>query len=91
MIRRPAGCLGIDPAEPKSGQIELLDENIDHPNSIGLADPVFQAFRKQRALAPIHTRNEAPHQIPQQVALESYRGNHMKKGLFTQPGPEADI
>jgi len=46
MIRRPPGCLGIDPAEPKSGQIELLDENVDHPNSIGLADPVFQAFRK---------------------------------------------
>jgi ABC-type amino acid transport substrate-binding protein len=45
-----------------------------------------QAFRKQRALTTIHTLNEAPHQIPQQVTLESYRGNHMKKGVFTQPG-----
>jgi hypothetical protein len=49
MIRRPARDLGIDPAEPKLGQIEFVDKDIDHPNRIVLTDPVFQAFRKQRA------------------------------------------
>jgi hypothetical protein len=27
---------------------ELVGKNVDHPNWIVLADPVFQAFRKQR-------------------------------------------
>src|SRR5258708_6716587 len=91
MIRRPAGCLGIDPAEPKLGQIELLDEDVDHANGIVLADPVVQAVRKQRALTAIQALNEAPHLIPQQVTLESYRENHMKKGVFTQPGSDSDV
>src|ERR1700720_3093739 len=64
MVGRAPGCLGIDPAEPKRGQIEFLDEDVDHPNGIVLADPVFQAFRKQRALSAIHALNEAPHPIP---------------------------
>ena len=36
--------------KPKLGQIEFFDEDIDHANRIVLADPVFQAFRKQRGL-----------------------------------------
>ena len=55
MVRRPAGCLGIDPAEPKLGQIEVVDEDVDDANWIVLADPVFHAFRKQRALPTIRT------------------------------------
>ena len=46
MIRRPAGRLGIDPAEPKLGQIELVDKDVDDANGIILVDPVRQAFRK---------------------------------------------
>ena len=46
MIRRPAGYLGLDTVEPKLGQIECIDKDIDHTNRIVLADPVFQAFRK---------------------------------------------
>ena len=46
------GCLGMDPTKPKLGQIEFFDEDIDHANRIVLADPVFQAFRKQRRLDP---------------------------------------
>ncbi len=94
MIRRPAGCLGIDPAEPKLGQIEFVDKDVNHANGIVLADPVFQAFRKQRALSAIHPLNEAPHVIPRdlpQIARESYRANHVKQRVFTQPGPIADI
>ena len=91
MIRRPAGCLGVDPAEPKLGQIEFVDKDVDNANRIVLADPVFQAFRKQRALLTIRPLNEAPHPILPQIARESYRGNHTRQDDFTQPGPQADI
>ena len=84
MIRRPAGCLGIDPAKPKLGQIEFLDKDVNHPNRIVLADPVFQAFRKQRALPAIRPLNKALHPIPPQIAQESYRENQMKQCVFTQ-------
>src|SRR5882724_11558350 len=26
-----------------------------------------------------------------QIAPESYRGNHIKQGVFTQPGPKSDV
>jgi hypothetical protein len=42
VVRRPAGCLGIDPAEPKLGQIEVVDEGVDDANWIVLADPVLR-------------------------------------------------
>ena len=74
MIRGSAGCLGIDPTKPKLGQIEfLLDEDIDHANRIVFADPVFQAFRKQRRLAPVNPLNEAPHPILPQIARNFQR------------------
>ena len=66
MIRRPAGRLGSDAVKSQAAQIEFLDKNVDHPNRIVLADPVFQAFRKQRALPAIHPLNEALHPIPPQ-------------------------
>src|SRR6266496_3466779 len=47
MIRRPAGCLRIHPVEPKFGQTEFVDKDVDYANRIVLADPVFKAFRKQ--------------------------------------------
>jgi hypothetical protein len=68
MIRRPAGCLGIDPAKSKRAQIELVDKDVNRANGIVLADPVFQAFRKQRALTAIRPLNEALHLIPPQIA-----------------------
>src|SRR5664279_3706441 len=64
MIRRPTGYLGFDPAEPKLSQIEFIDKDIDDPNRIVLADPVFQAFRKQRALPAIRALNKSLHPIP---------------------------
>src|SRR6185436_17161283 len=84
MIRRTAGCLGIDPVEPKLGQIEFVDKDVNHPNRIVLADPVFQAFRKQRVLTAIRALNEASHPIPPQTARESYRENQIQPRVFTQ-------
>src|SRR5262249_46532560 len=91
MVRRPAGDLGLNPAEPKLRQIEPLDEDLDHPNRIILIDPVFQAFRKQRALAAICPLNEASHPIPPQTAQESYRENHFHQRVFTQPGSSTGL
>ena len=64
MIRRPAGCLGSDAVKSQPAQIEFLDKNVNDPDRIVFADPVFQAFRKQRALAAIQPLNEALHSIP---------------------------
>jgi hypothetical protein len=35
------------------------DKDIDHADGIVLADPVFQAFRKERALPAIRALNKA--------------------------------
>ena len=68
MIRWPTCHFGIDPTEPKLRQIEFIDKHVDHLNRIILANPVFHAFGKQCALPAIHSLNEAPHQIPPQIA-----------------------
>jgi hypothetical protein len=79
-----AGRLPRDrPAEPKLGQIEAVDEDVDDANWIVLADPIFHAFRKQRALPTIRTFNEALHPSPPQIVRESYRANHIKRSVFT--------
>jgi hypothetical protein len=62
--RRSAGCLGINPAKPKLAQIEFVDKDVNHPNGIVLANPVFQAFWKQRALPAIRPLNKSLHPIP---------------------------
>jgi hypothetical protein len=64
VVRRPAGCLGINPAEPKLHQIETINKDIDHANRIVLANPIFQAFRKKCALPAIYALNKALHPIP---------------------------
>src|ERR1700730_228155 len=91
MVRWPAGGLGINSAKPKLGQMEPPDKDINHANRIILANPIFQAFRKQCALAAIHPLNKALHPIPPQIAQESYRKNHINPRVFTQPGSEAEI
>jgi hypothetical protein len=79
------------PAEPKLGQIEFVDKDVDHANGAVLADPIFQTFGKQRALATIRPFNEALHPIPRKPARESYRANHVKRGVFTQPGSKGAV
>ena len=67
MIRRPASCLGFNPAEPQLGQIEFVNKDVNNLNRIVLVDPVFQALREQRALLAICAFNEAPHPILPQI------------------------
>jgi len=89
MIRRAPGCFGSDPVKSQHRQAEAADKDVDDPNGIILVDPVFQAFRKQRALPTIRALNEAPHPIPPQIARESYRENQLSRSVFTQPGSTA--
>ena len=63
MIGGPTRLLGFDPAEPQFAQIQLIDEHVDHPGRILLADPVLQALREQRRLAAIQTLYKPPHPI----------------------------
>jgi hypothetical protein len=67
MIRRPARGRRIDPFKSHLGQIERLDKNVDYTNRIVLADPVFHAFRKQRALPTIDAFDKALHPIPLKI------------------------
>ena len=67
----------VNPAKSKLRQIEFVDKNVDDANRIVLADPVFQAVRKQCALPAIRSLNEAPHPILPQIARESYRENQI--------------
>jgi hypothetical protein len=75
----------------KLGQIEFVDKNINHANWVVLADPVLQAFRKQRVLTAIRPFNKAPHPTLPQIARESYRENQIQQRVFTQPGSKAAI
>jgi hypothetical protein len=90
MIRRPPGYLGLDSVEPKLGNIECVGKDVDHPNRIVLADPIFQTFRKQRVLTAIRPLNEALHLTLPQIARESYRQNQIQQRVFTQPGSSAE-
>jgi hypothetical protein len=60
MIGRPACQFGSDPAEPVLDKPTFVDKDVDHSNRIVLANPVFQAFRKERGLPAIRAFNEAP-------------------------------
>jgi len=64
MIRRPPSLRRLDPFEPELGEIEHIDERVNHANRIVLGDPILKAFRKQRRLSTIHPLNEALHSIP---------------------------
>ena len=82
MIRRPAGCLRIDPFESKRSEIEFVDKNVDDPDWIVLVNPVFQALGKQRALLSIRPLNEALHLILHKIMRESYDANHLAQQRF---------
>src|SRR5262249_8572993 len=101
MVGRTSGGFRINTAEAKLRQIKLVDKDLDRANRIILANPVLQAFRKQRALSPFRALNEAPHPIlPRIMSRESHDEafshslGHERR--FPLPGvcqllPDADI
>jgi hypothetical protein len=73
----------LDPFKTELGKIERVNERIDYPNRVILVDPVVQAFRKQRGLAPIRSLNKALHSvIPRIPVPESHRQSRIKS-VFT--------
>ncbi len=75
-------------APPEQGaKIKLIDKDINHPNRIVFADPVFQSIRKQRALRALYTFNETLHHELSPISWRDSTRPH----VFTQPGPKADI
>src|SRR5271167_1117299 len=90
MVRRPAGRLRIDPFKSNRAKIELVDKDVDDPNRIVLVNPVLQALGKQRALPSVRPLNEALHAILRKIMRESYGPNHLRRSVFTQPGPFSD-
>jgi len=43
----PGRC-GLDAVEPETGEIESIDERVDHANGILLVDPVVEALWQKR-------------------------------------------
>ena len=86
MICGPAGCCRIDAIEPEVAEFQRIDEHIDRANRIALVHPIIKAFRQQRRLMAIRPLNKTLHYPP---AIQ--QGNHSIGGVFTQPGPKADI
>ena len=74
--RRGGRLFGMDPTKNKIGEIKFFDEEIDDAKRRVLADPVFQAFRKQRGL-----RDGPPHRRAPRPAKngKSYRGNQNRR------------
>src|SRR5471032_3120335 len=68
MVRRPAGRCRIDAIEPEVAEFQRIDEHIDRTNRIALADPIIEAFRKQRRLLAIRPLNETLHHFPRRFS-----------------------
>jgi hypothetical protein len=56
-------------------------------NRIAFVDPIIEAFRQQRRLLAIRPLNKTLHHFPRRFS----KGIISIDGVFTQPGPEADL
>ena len=61
MVSGPSRRCGRHPLKPQPLQIQLVDEDIDHPDRIILGHIVIKTLGKQRLLPAICTLNEAAH------------------------------
>src|SRR6267378_6116190 len=72
MVGRPSRRQRLDTAEAELSQVKLINEDIDRPDRIVIAQIVIQPLRKQSALAAIIAHHKARHQSPRQITEESY-------------------
>jgi hypothetical protein len=70
------------PLEPKVGQVQLFNEQIDDAHEMILADPVIQPLGKQRRLAPVDALDEPCHACPR-----PFRRAYIKAGFPHRLGP----
>lgn len=64
MVGRPSRRLGDHTLEPQRSQVQLVDEDVDHPDRVLLGDVLLQVFRKQDPLPAILALDEALHRHP---------------------------
>ena len=64
MIAGPTSVCRHGPAKPKLGQIDPIDEDINNPHRVVLANVILNAFGKQKALTPVQTFHIACHDSP---------------------------
>jgi len=66
MICRPACRRRCHPRKPQGSKVQFVDEDLDHPNRVLLADVILQAVRQQRRLPPVFAIDEPMHRhIPE--------------------------
>src|SRR5713226_10708671 len=97
MIGRPSRRRRGHPGKPQGGKIQFVDEDLDHPNRVLLADIIFQAVRKQRPLRPLFAIDEPMHlQTPEAPKLQDSKAaaptmesarTPQSRAVSTQPGP----
>src|SRR6267142_237544 len=76
MIGRPSRRRRRHPRKSQGGKVQLLDEDLDHPNRVLLADIIFQAVRQQRLLHAIFAIDEPMHRSsPQSPKLRDYKAD----------------
>src|ERR1700680_3521830 len=61
MVARPSRRRRRHSYKSQGGKVQFLDEDLDHPNRVLLADIIFQAVRQQRPLHPIVAVDEPMH------------------------------
>ena len=78
MIGGPAGRRRLNTVEPELGQIERIDERVDHANRIVLVDPVIEAFGQQASTA----RDPPPQRSASSITPANHQGNHNQRRRF---------
>jgi hypothetical protein len=75
VIRRAGGRERINPPEAERAQLQLLDEDVDHPDGIVLGDEILRTLRKQGGLSLRLACHESLHTRPSiSGPVELYRG-----------------
>jgi hypothetical protein len=64
VIARPPRRRRLDALEAQSLQVQRVDEHLDRPHRVLVRHPGVQVLRKQDALTPILTLDEALHRQP---------------------------
>src|SRR6185436_20586228 len=82
MIGWPACRCRRHPRKAQAGQVQFVDEDLDHPNRILLVDVILQAMRQQRRLHPVFALNEPMHrQPPKALKLRDSKADSLSSPL----------
>ncbi len=53
MVRRTTRALGLDAGKARCLEIQRVDERVNQPNRVVVADQIVQSFRQQCRLVPV--------------------------------------